>query len=383
MPGPEGTAPGASKAPVFPLACWALGLVGFSQLVIGGIALAARLEDSKQVRIVEKEVPKLIPVRIPEKVPAQDGASVVARPPVAEIPPPPVPDPMPDPTPIAAPEIADPVSERLVRDARKARIAGDMMAAITKLDEALKQSPDDPSVHYELGLVHETMGVNDKAAAHFEKVFQLGVSGAGALYELAAAKLRDGFDPPEGALGKLALGRVRIFRDTRVEKGERVILTIPIQKSPDSEIDPSELSVEVEFFNRNSRGEIMEAKDSPAMESTKDEWPALPFDFAGGEEPLRVTYTINPQEGRTEHLFGQEKYYGQIVSLFYRGEILDVAAWPRDLSGRARRQPAQQLPLQEPSFDQLPPDIGPGVLPPLPMDTPDVPFIESLPPLPR
>lgn len=359
-----------------------MGLIGFTELVVGGIAIAGRLEDSKQVRIVEKEVTKIVPVPVPAKrAPEKDEASVVARPPVSAIPPPFV-APVLEPTPIAAPAIADPLSERLVREARKARVAGDVMAAITKLDEALKQSPEDPSVHYELGLMHETMGVYDKAAAHYEKVFQMGVSGAGALYELAAGKLRDGFEQPGDSLGKLALGRVRIFKDARVEKGERVILTIPVQKSPDAEIDPAEISVEVEFFNRNSKGEIMKAVDSPAMEATQDEWPALPIDFTGGEEPLRVTYTITPQEGRTEHLFGQEKYYGQIVSLFYKGEILDVQSWPRDLAGRARVQPAQQMPMQDPTFDQLPPDFNPNVplLPPL--DTPEVPAIESLPPLP-
>ncbi len=377
MPGPKGKASFAPKTPVFPIACWALGLIGFSELLVGGIALAARLEDSKQVRIVEKEVPKLIPVEVPAKRVAADEASVVARPPVPAAPPVIA---APDPTPIAAPAIADPLSERLVRDARKARIAGDMMSAITKLEESLKQSPEDPSVHYELGLVHEAMGVYDKAAAHYEKVFQMGVSGAGSLYELAAGKLRDGFEQPGDFLGKLALGRVRIFRDTRVEKGERVILTIPVQKSPEVEIDPAEISVEVQFFNRSSKGEIMKAVESPAMETTKDEWPALPIDFAGGEEPLRVTYAIAAQEDRTEHLFGQEKYYGQIVSLFYKGEILDVQAWPRDLAGRITAQPSQQIQQQDPTFDQLPPDFN-AASPLLP--TLDVPPIESLPPLPR
>ena len=375
MPGPEGKASIAPKTPVFPIACWVLGLIGFSELIVGGIALAARLEDSKQVRIVEKEVPKFIPVEIPAKrAPAADEASVVARPPVAQLPP------VPDPTPIVLPPIADPLSERLIRDARKARIAGDMMAAVTKLEESLKQSPDDPSVHYELGRVYATMGVYDKSGDQFEKVFQMGVSGAGSLYELAASKLRDGPEQPGDYLGKLALGRVRIFKDSRVEKGERVILTIPVQKSPDAVIDPADISVEVKFFNRSSKGEIMQAEESPAMETTKDEWPYPPIDFAVGEEQLRVTYGIADQENRTEHLFGQEKYYGQIVSLFYKGEILDVQAWPRDLAGRVKTQPEQQIQQQDPTFDQLPPDFNPGA--PL-LPTLDVPPIESLPPLPR
>lgn len=378
MPSSVGKSPIATKAPIFPIACWALGLVGFSEIIIGGVALAARLEDSKQIRVVEKEVTKFIPIEIAAKPKHDpDEPTVVARPPVPANPPP-VPAVL-EPTPIEAPPIADPISERLVREARKARVASDMMAAITKLNEALQYSPDDPSIHYELGLVHEAMGVYDKASEHYEQVFQMGVSGAGALYELAAGKLRDGFEQPGDFLGKLALGRVRIFKDTRVEKGERVILTIPVQKSPDAEIDPAEISVEVQFFNRTTKGKILKAEESPALEATQDEWPSLPIDFVGGEEPLRVSYTISPQESRTEHLFGEEKYYGQIVSLFYKGEILDVQAWPRDLLGRAKAQPAQQPPLQDPTFDQLPPDFNPNA--PL-LPTMEVPQIESLPDLP-
>lgn len=370
--GPMGRALNA-KLPVFPIACWGLGLVVFCQMLVGGMALAARLEESKQVRVVEKTVERFIPIERPVKPAAEEEASVVARPPVAV--PPPVVEPAPDPRPIVTPEIADPESERMVKEARKARVGGDMGLAIVKLEESLKLSPEDPSVHYEMGLVFEAMGVFDQASAHFEKVFQMGVSGAGALYELAATKLRDGFEQPGDYLGKLALGRVRIFKDTRVENGERVVLTIPVQKSPGTEVDPADISVEVRFFNRTSKGEIVKLEDNSWAQ---EEWPSLPFDFEGGEEPLRVTYTIPARDLRTSHLFGQEKYYGQVVTLYYKGEILDLHASPRDLAGRVNAPPAVQQGgfLQDPAFDQLPPDFNPDV--PL-LPTPDVPPIDSLP----
>lgn len=372
-----GKNPASRRPPVFPIACWALGLVGFSELVIGGMALAARLEDSKEVRIVEKE--KFIPFEVPAKR-DENAASVVTRPPVPVAPPVIA---APNPEPIIAPEIADPVSEKLVRDARRARVSGDMMAAITKLEESLKQSPEDPSVHYEMGLVFEAMGINDKAASHYERVFQMGVSGSGALYELAARKLRDGFDQPGDSLGKLALGRVQIFKDTRFENGERVILTIPVQKSPGEEIDPAEIQVEVQIFNRTAKGEIVKLED---RSWAQEQWPLPPFDFAGGEEPLRVTYIIPSQDLRTRHLFGQETYYGQVVSLFYKGEILDVQAWPRDLAGRVDKPAPVNMPQQDPVFDQLPPGFNPDnpLLPSFPSDvppdaTPIPPEIDSLP----
>lgn len=348
---------------VFPVACWFLALMAFAQLLVAGMALATRLEESRVVKVVEKEVAKPVVVRIP----AAGGAAapaVVSRPPVAVTTP--TEAPMPAPTPLQAPQIADPRSERMVNEAREARVAGDMGKAIVKLEEALAQSPDDASVHYELGMVHEQMGVFDTAASHYEKVFQMGVAGAGALYPLAAAKLRDGFEQPDAMLGKLSLGRVRIFNNPAHEGGQQVILTIPVQKAPADEIDVSEIAVSVVFFNRTTKGEITQLEDKSWV---REQWVTLPFDWAGGEENLRMTYTIPPQDAQTEHLFGGRTYYGQVVSLTYKGEVLDVQAWPRDLAARIPgRQPAAggANPVLPEFQDSLPPDFDPelGVLPP-------------------
>ena len=302
--------------------------MAFTQLLVAGMALATRFEESRQVRVVEKEVLKSVIVRIPAAGRRRAGrtlggfpsARAAARADADDTPP-----------------IAAPRAERLVNEARVARVAGDMGRAIVKLEEALAQSPDDPSVHYELGLVHEQMGVFDTAAAHYEKVFQMGVSGAGSLYEKAAAKLRDGFEQPADMLGKLALGRVRIFNNPNHEGGQRVILTIPVQKGPAEEIDVAEIAVSVIFFNRTSKGEIIQLEDKSWV---TEQWVTLPFDWAGGEENLRMTYTIPPQDNQTEHLFGGRTYYGQVVSLLYKDEVLDVQAWPRDLAARIPKPPA-------------------------------------------
>jgi hypothetical protein len=337
--------------------------MAFVQLMIAGMAMATRLEESRIVRVVEKEVLKPVVVRVPESAPVAPVPSVVSRPPV------PVPDALPllPPTPLRTPSVADPRSEKLVNEAREARVAGDMGRAIVKLEEALEPSPDDPNVHYELGLVHEQMGVFDTAAMHYEKVYQMGVSGAGTLYELAAGKLRDGFEQPDAMLGKLSLGRVRIFNNPNHEGGQRVVLTIPVQKAPSDDIDVSEIAVSVVFFNRSSRGEILQLEDKSWV---SEQWVTLPFDWAGGEESLRMNYIIPPQDHQTEHLFGSRTYYGQVVSLLYKGEVLDVQAWPRDLAARIPRAPVMQpgdgmLPEFQ---DSLPPDFDPEIplLPALP-----------------
>lgn len=349
--------------PVFAISCWLLALVAFAQLLVAGMALATRFEESREIRTVIKEVPKLVAVRVPagEEDPA---TSIISRPP-APVPPPTASLPLPPPTPVATPRIGDPKSERMVTEARQARVAGDMGLAIMKLEEALTHSPDDPNVQYEMGLVHEQMGVYDTAAAHFEKVFQMGVSGAGSLYELAAAKLRDGFEQPDAMLGKLALGRVRIFKNPADAAGQRVILTIPVQRAPGEEIDVAELAVSVSFFNRNAQGEILQLEDKSWV---SEKWISLPFDWLGGEESLRMTYTIPNQDSQTEHLFGERTYYGQVVSLIYQGQVLDVQAWPRDLAARISSPPPNNPgePMLPEFQDTLPLDFDPNLplLPP-------------------
>ncbi len=347
------------RLPTFPLACWALGMMALVQVLVAALALGARFEATRQVRVVEKEVVRIVAVAAPVKDAAGPEA-VVARPPLPD----PVIEPaaaaLPPPTPVVTPAIADPRSEQLLKEGRQARVAGDMGLAIVKLEEARGRSPDDPNIQYELGLVHEVMGVFDTAAAHYEKVFQMGVSGAGALYEMAAAKLRDGFEA-EVPLGKLALGRVQIFNDANHEGGQRVVLTIPLQKAPGVEIELKDLSVSVEFFNRSTRDGIIPLDDKSWV---TEQWVSGPFDWAAGEETLRMTYVIPKQDQATEHLFGEQAYYGQVVSLLYKGEVLDVQAWPRDLAARSRQKAAAAPDApRAPEFldkDSLPPNFDPN-----------------------
>lgn len=352
--------PLAKRLPVFAIACWVLTLVAFAQLLVAGLALASRFEESRATRTVIKQVPKYIPVRVPAAAEPDRATPVVSRPP---IPPPVASLPLPAPAPLAMPEVNEPRSERMIREARQARVAGDMGRAIVKLEEALSLSPEDANVHYELGLVHEQMGVFDTAIAHYEKVFQLGVSGAGALYELAAAKLRDGFEQPDAMLGKLSLGRVRIFNDPGNEGGQRVVLSIPVQKAPNADVEVGEIAVSVIFFNRSSKGEIVQLEDKSWV---SEKWVTLPFDWTGGDETLRMTYVIPPQDSQNEQLFGERRYYGQVVSLLYKGEVLDVQAWPRDLAARTPKAPMNHL-QQPDSQDSLPQDFDPSLplLPPL------------------
>lgn len=342
--------------------------MALGQLVVAGMALAVRFKEGQSVRVVEKQVIREVRVQVPVEsriaaLPAPSSGSVAQPGATALVPT----EAGPSPRPLAEPAVSDPSAARLLNEAREARVAGDMGKAIVKLEQALKDAPGEPAVIYELGLVHEQMGIYDRAASHYEEVFRMGMSGAGALYPMAAAKLRDGFSQPADLLGKLSLGRVGIFKNPDPPQAEEVILTIPVQKSPTGEVEMDGIEVEVRFFNRTARGEIRELMD-PSWVSSR--WISLPFDWAGGEEHLRMTYSIPKRDLATTHLFGELSYYGQVVTLSYQGEVLDVQAWPRDLAARITRQPETgygELPV--PDFqDSLPSDFDPSMplLPSLP-----------------
>jgi hypothetical protein len=361
----------------FAIACCVLGLIAFSQLLIAGMALAARFEDSQKIRVVEREVEKPVPypVRVPSTLPGDTApsnpatADASSTAPVQPSTKPVVSPVIPEPKPLATPAIADPRTERLVNEARAARVAGDMGMAIVKLEEALKQSPKEPNTLYELGLVHELMGVYDQSSIYYEQVFQLGVTGSGELYKAAAAKLRDGFEQNGEMSGKIALGRVRIFKDPDATGGELAVLSIPVLKAPDQEVQSSDIEVSVRFFNKTSNGKIVELEDESWANAN---WVTLPFDWAAGEETLRVTYRIPNRDLQTTHLFGKLEYYGQVATLSYKGEILDVQAWPRDLAAKigqpeGNRNPSDSLP-EFLDRDSLPPNFDPDIplLNPLP-----------------
>lgn len=359
---------------VFTMSCWALGLIVLLQFWIGAMALADRFHQAARPRIVEREVVRHVFVSPPGPSTNRTATPEIrSRPPVPASPattaptetrPSAIPEVLPVPTPLDAPPIADPRCERLVSEARETRVAGDMARTINKLEEALGISPMEPAVLFELGMIHEQMGIFDKAADYYQQVFELGTSGAGSLYQAAASKLRDGFANPADNIGKLSLGRVRIFQPVDKSSGETVILTIPVQKAPSFEADTDQIEVSVVFFNKTNKGEIIQLEEPSWV---KEQWVSLPFDWLGGEEQLRMIYTIPPQDIQTEHLFGTRSYCGQVVTLRYHGEILDVQAWPRDLAGRLPAAPehATQSELFPDFLDTPPPDFDGGVLPPI------------------
>lgn len=356
-----------------------LGLVAFVELVAVGVALALRSQGSAEPVVLERVVTEYVPVSVPAAAPSTPVASEIAE---REPAPAPVQPPSNLPKPFTneeeilglpsvpapakpvlnTPFIADPVVERLVEEAREARVRDDIGAAIVKLEEAQQHQVDEPNVLYLFAEIFEAVGNYDQAADYYEKVFAQGPKKAGSLYELAAHKLSHGFEEARSMQGHMTLGRVRQFNDKRVAEGEKVILTIPIMSAPGREIDPNLVKVDVFFFDKLND----EVHDASAASTRESRWLTDPVDWKGnGEELLQVTYFIPPGNQRDRHLLGERKYFGQVVELHYDDELLDHQAWPRTLALQ------RDVPESDPLF--IPEDFpvedwneGNPLLPPLP-----------------
>lgn len=328
---------------IFHTSCWVLGLIAFVELAAVGLALGLDRQPVSTASVALTE-PQIVEKIVTEyrTLPAEKETVVIEKPvylerEIAALPDSPPLDYEFEPIKelkLATPSIASPLVERLVEESRSLRIAGDSMRSMLKLEEASKTAPDDANVLYQFGEVYSTMGLYDKAADYYQKVFALGTVKAGNLYDLAAIKLKDGIEQPEDMATKFALGRVRVYEDTDFNGGERVILTIPVSAAPDLGLNASELDralrVVVNLYDQLDGKPVLWDETTSTMET---QWVTPPTDWQeNGEELLRVTYVIPRQNDGTSHLLGQREYFGQVVELFYENALIDRLASPRRLA---------------------------------------------------
>lgn len=325
----------------FTISCWVLGLIAFVELAAVGMALGLNRQSPPQEVVAETQIIEKLVTEYrtlpPEKEIEVVEKTVYRDRPIADLPDgPPLAydfEPVKD-LKLAVPPIANPIVEKLVEESRSLRIAGDSMRAMLKLEEAAKTTPDDANVLYQFAEVYGTIGVYDRAADYYQRVFELGTIKAGSLYDMAAIKLRDGIEQPEDMATKFALGRVRVYEDSTWEEGERVILTIPVSAAPNLGLSASELDrallVEVDLYDQ------LDGTPTPrdqANSSMDFQWVTPPIDWQdGGEELLRVIYEIPSQSNGTNHLLGERKYFGQVVELLYENALIDRLASPRRLA---------------------------------------------------
>lgn len=339
---PPGQAPPAAQPgnirPTFTIACWLMALLAFAQLVTVGTALTARngpapqatftpppavttpqqpirprslaeilasVSDHPAQRITRDHTPVDIPAYL-----APTHALVAA------------------PTP-HFPAIAEPRVERLVEESRSLHMDGDMMRAMLKLDEAERIDPSEPAVTHQKAMLFEDMGIYVKAADHYQKIQQMGKK-AGPYFNLAATKLTEGMDTAAARRSVISIGPMQTRKSDGPGGVKHAEVTIAILARPDQPINPEDVHVQIHFYDKVNGGEIKKATAgatiTPSWADTKLDWKD-----AGNEEFLHVSYTIPAADLAEEHLLGRREFYGYVVELLYKGDVIDQQAHPRRL----------------------------------------------------
>ncbi len=373
---------GRSGSSTFGVTCSLLALIALCQLLFMGFTIASRSGETREViRYVESEP---IVVRVPYSE-TQASTEVEFTPrsidqilqdTVADYTPTPTLSPtLPDNLdPLAlSPSLTDsqvlssidnPIAAKHVSDAEALHMKGDMSRALIKLDEASKYTQEDhPHLLYIKAIIHEDMGLWKKASDLYLSIYKQGTD-AGKHYDIASKKLARGLRPVDRYTEVISLGQV-ITRPAQDRKSCQV--TIPIRTAPQHKIIPEKVRIDVHFYDTSNGKDIKPATPSSRREKT---WESLPIDWMGlGEETLHFDYSISENEVSEAPLYGRREYYGQVIELYYRDQLVDTHASPRTLhSEHAKlKQPPQSLfqPFDLPGFT---PEINPDnpLLPALP-----------------
>ena len=369
--------------PTFSIACWLLAMLAFIELITVGTALTVRRGSSDKVAAPAIVVAPVVEVQIHprsiEQILADAEQSSNYKSALSASSPPALRD---APTSLevvgqlgtatsrdqggsgvsrSLAMIADPKVERLVREARSLHLEGDMMRAMLKLDEASRIDPSECAVIYQQGILFEDMGIFTKAADQYQKIQQMGLVKSGQYFQLASDKLSAGMTTMSVMRDTIAIGPMKVNKGHGRDAGRHVEVAVTLLSRADKLINPNDVAVDVYFYDKVNGGQIKKSAQNAKIASY---WADKKVDWAdlGNEETFRVSYTIPDSNLAEEHLFGRREYYGYVVELLYKGEVIDQEACPRRLNSihSKSRTPLYQDDLGGPWLPSDDNDLLPG-----------------------
>lgn len=365
-----------SRRPTFAIVCGLLGLVAFIQLVMVGVAVASRVGETRVVELTEAGEVKVLYIptiadALPEvekqkprsyddilkaygngkgaaidmneqaakskKLPMKRTAGVGIRPTQSS-----------DLGRFMA--IKNSHVEKLVEEAKDLHLSGDMVRAVLKLAEAEILDANEPAIIYRRALIFEDMRNWERAGDEYDKLFARGPE-LGAYYEIATDKISNGVkDAPD--VVPFQLGNV-VQRVSEDQLSARLI--IPVRRLTDREIEPSQIDVRIFFYDIVDNKEV-EPVPQQREQNIQKSWITEPADWAGkSEESAEAIYELPVLQLAEVHLFGERRYFGYVVELYYKGEIMDQFAYPGRLHGiHAKDQYKQQIDPNMMPLDILP-----------------------------
>jgi len=339
----------------FSIAIGALGVGAILQLVLIASAFIKGVRPGEPVATLATAQPAL--THVAENVPPTPislnlNASLVPEPPqtqttTSESATPPRPTPV---TGRAAP--AEPANrfEEMVQLGKQLRDRGDMSSAITKFREAATVDAKNPIPLNELATTYDKMGLADKAAENWRKIYEMGDS-AGIYYQVAEAKLKasqqkelrnvehaapapdstpvDNSAAIDGIAAGATLGLLRVTAEEQHDDGsaKHFTLHIPIKARPKAHIDVKDLVLHILFYD------IVEGQNVVQTSANVNfRWATPPADWVDSDtEELTVEYQLPKPEARAAKKENR-KYFGYIVRIYYKQQLQAGTAEPERLA---------------------------------------------------
>jgi hypothetical protein len=229
--------------------------------------------------------------------------------------------------------------QELITQGKSLRDRGDMSNALTRLREAQAIDGRSPLAIAELAITYEKMGLSDRAAEQWKRIYEMG-EGAGVYFTAAEAKLRNSQTqammsaqrggPAPGAPvsslrpdASLGLGDIVAVPQNESETAKRFLLRVPLKAKARAAIDVRDVAIHVLFYDQVDGKDIVQTNAN-----VSSSWTTAPPDWTNGEtEILEVEYAQSdpavrdtPRENR--------KYFGYMVRLYYKDELQDTRAEP-------------------------------------------------------
>lgn len=253
----------------------------------------------------------------------------------------------PRPTPVPMSPVAGEPQNRvqeLILQGRLLRDGGDMNGALTRFREAMAMEPRDPAPISELATAYEKMGLPERAAEHWKRIFDMGES-AGIYYAAAEGRMRlsqaqalSGGRPAAGggSLGPISsikkdavagLGEITKEESAVLTGGEKLVLRVPLRVAAVGNFDVKAMTVQVLFYDALSN-KTLEQTDAQVSYA----WAKPPADWREGDtEVLLAEYARNPLESKEKNV-DTRKYFGYVVRLYYKDILQDSRAEPARLA---------------------------------------------------
>jgi hypothetical protein len=235
---------------------------------------------------------------------------------------------------LEAPEIRSAWQE-LVERSRAAAARGETDAAISFLEDAEAQVPQQPASLAEIAVQFEKCAAPARAVKLWERIYQFGIS-AGVYYSAADAKLSllyaraaesgaaEGNSGP-GKPGPLRFGKFGLKELPRSTGTRRFfVLSVPLQKTAADAISVRDVSIQVLFYDQINGINGTTLERTSATRNWK--WSTPPVDWRDETvENLDIEY----RQGVQAKLPAEERrYFGYVASLYYQDKLVDSKSDP-------------------------------------------------------